>query len=244
LFAFSPSAVFFKRHLPEGASVLDLGCGQGHALFSRIGGVIGVDLAMGSLLRAKQAYKAVVRGNVLRLPFADGTFDCVISQDLVGHIPREDKEGLISEIKRVLKNGGRTAHYIETAGNNPVERLAMRSPELYRKYFIEKDGHNGLEPASLVVRRFRDAGFRPLAEKKWASTFLRFPKEYIKRFDNEYVGASALIAAVVKGSRVITRIRALERLVEASIVALDWFFEKFSPLDGASGIYVCYQKQE
>jgi len=61
----------------------------------------------------------VHEGNVLELPFEDGSFDVVISQHVQMNI--EDKAGLYAEAWRVLAPGGRLALWDATAG--PVEPL-------------------------------------------------------------------------------------------------------------------------
>jgi SAM-dependent methyltransferase len=49
----------------------------------------------------------VVQGDALSLPYADGTFDCVIASEILEHVPQDDRA--ISELVRVLKPGGRLA---------------------------------------------------------------------------------------------------------------------------------------
>lgn len=239
----SPSAIFARRFLSRKGTILDLGCGGGKAFYSKAGLIAGVDLSLAPLSKARDIYDVVAQADALNLPFKDDAFDYVVSHDLIGHIQVDRKEKLISEIYRVLKKGGVTLHYIETKGNNIIERIAMRFPELYRKYFIEQDGHFGLEPPGQAIERFRSRGFRPVAEKKWASTFLRFPKEYLKRFDNEYVKESVFLAVIVGVSRFIRKTKILERPMEVLILVSDWFLKKFSSFDDSSGIYVCYEKK-
>lgn len=240
---FSPSSRFFKRVLSKRGKVLDLGCGGGHAFYFTIGPVIGIDLSLRPLHRARGIYDAVIQADAKSLPFGDESFDYIVSHDLIGHIPAEEKDRLISETYRVLKKGGRTAHYIETKGKNLLERFSQSHAELYRKYFIEQDGHHGLEFPHQAIRRFRRKGLRPVAEQKWSSTSFRFPKEYLKRFDNEYANKSVFVAALVGFCRVITKTKILEYPVEIMILVSDYFFGKFSSFDDSSGIYVCYEKR-
>ena len=48
-----------------------------------------------------------VKGDALDLPFADGTFDCVIASEILEHVPEDDRA--IAELVRVLKPGGTLA---------------------------------------------------------------------------------------------------------------------------------------
>lgn len=50
---------------------------------------------------------SVVRGDAVRLPFADGAFDACLSQEALLHI--EDKLAVLRECHRVLRRGGRLA---------------------------------------------------------------------------------------------------------------------------------------
>jgi len=48
-----------------------------------------------------------VKGDALDLPYADGTFDCVIASEILEHVPEDDRA--IAELVRVLKPGGALA---------------------------------------------------------------------------------------------------------------------------------------
>ena len=48
-----------------------------------------------------------VKGDALDLPYADGTFDCVVASEILEHVPADDRA--ISELVRVLKPGGALA---------------------------------------------------------------------------------------------------------------------------------------
>jgi SAM-dependent methyltransferase len=78
---------------PDLARGLNLGCGE-----TRFGDrIINFDLARTSAVQ--------IVGNALRLPFADGLFDLVISQEAVEHVP--DPFQAVREMARVLRPGGR-----------------------------------------------------------------------------------------------------------------------------------------
>jgi SAM-dependent methyltransferase len=92
-----------------GERVLDLGCGAGRfvaALAEAGADPVGVELAEGALERARRN----VPGADLRLmedgiPLEDSSVDLVWCSEVLEHVP--DTAGLLSELRRVLKTGGR-----------------------------------------------------------------------------------------------------------------------------------------
>lgn len=98
--------------LPLGARVLDAGCGTGGFL-RRLEGTlpglrrVGLEYDGGAAQRAAaKSGAAVACGDVNRLPFADGSFDAVVSVDVLCH--RGVTEALaLEEFHRVLAPGGR-----------------------------------------------------------------------------------------------------------------------------------------
>src|SRR5207302_11474960 len=109
-------------------AVLDLGCGGGWRLFTRVGPVAGVDLSQASLERALTLYQAAARANLTALPFPDAGFDVVVSSDVLGHIALGEKDAVLAEIYRVLRPGGLTLHYIEAESRDPLMAFARRDP--------------------------------------------------------------------------------------------------------------------
>lgn len=101
--------------LPEGATILDLGCGRGETsllLAARFPGttVTGVDQNE-ALIEAANSTKAwkyphlhFVTGDALHLPFDDGCFDFVFARYILLHIP--DHPAALREMVRVCKPGG------------------------------------------------------------------------------------------------------------------------------------------
>src|SRR5256885_16095308 len=99
----------------SGSSVLDLGCGAGMlALLKRKGVTLtGVDLSPECTLASRRnGYDAGVAAELTRLPFADATFDYVVSLDVLGHVPFEEKDAVLAEVRRVLRPAGVTMHGI------------------------------------------------------------------------------------------------------------------------------------
>lgn len=106
--------------IESGWRVLDLGCGAGVDVFLAAmkvgdkGSVVGLDMTDAMLERARQNAKAggftnvsFTKGEIEKMPFADSTFDLVISNCVINLVP--DKSRAYREIHRVLNSGGRFA---------------------------------------------------------------------------------------------------------------------------------------
>jgi arsenite methyltransferase len=116
-----------QLHLRGDERILDLGCGRGAVLLMAAqhlttGRAVGVDLwrsldQSGNSLEATQR-NAIAEGvadkvelhtaNMTALPFADGSFDVVVSSLAIHNISKTaDREKAIEEAARVLRPGGR-----------------------------------------------------------------------------------------------------------------------------------------
>lgn len=107
-----------RLHLQAGMRVLDAGCGTGRHLCEAFRHkeveVVGIDLNRNDLKTARgflhlmaQEQKnnwLLVRGDVVRLPFRDASFDVVICAEVLEHIP--DNVAAVKELIRVLKRNG------------------------------------------------------------------------------------------------------------------------------------------
>src|SRR5688572_6354932 len=86
-----------------GSTVLELGSGAGMlALLKRKGVTLtGVDLS-DECARAsrRNGYDYTFTAALSLLPFADASFDYVVSLDVLGHIGAEEKDAVIAEVKR------------------------------------------------------------------------------------------------------------------------------------------------
>ena len=88
----------------RGASrILDAGCGSS-VIIQSLNNAIGMDVNFDKLRFLSRRGIPLLRGSSFELPFKDGSFDCVISSQVIEHI-RYD-EVLFAEMWRVLKPGG------------------------------------------------------------------------------------------------------------------------------------------
>ncbi len=101
----------YKELLKEditGRKLLDAGCGTGW--FSKAAvdrGAVVTSMDLGENLLSKVALKCQserIVGSILEIPYADCTFDIVVSSEVIEHVPNPFKA--LSELYRVLKPGG------------------------------------------------------------------------------------------------------------------------------------------
>ena len=105
-----------------GATLVDLGCGAG-LLHPHLAGKgyhhIGVDLTRSALDQAADHGVTVVRGDVGRVPLADGCADVVCAGEILEHVP--DLASAVAEACRVLRPGGLLV--IDTIADTRLARL-------------------------------------------------------------------------------------------------------------------------
>lgn len=166
----------FKKALTEqipiktDQRILDLACGTGTLtiMLKRIAPsaeVVGVDGDANILRIAKAKIKEadadirVERGMSFDLPFADGTFDHVVSSLFFHHLTREDKLKTLFEISRVLRPGGE----LHVADWGPPANVLTR----FGSYFVRLlDGRETTTDnfAGLLPELIAAAGFEEIVE--------------------------------------------------------------------------------
>jgi len=96
--------------LPEGARMLDLGCGDGHKtarLVERFD-VVGVDISEEQLRLARAAAPNAQfqQADFAELELPESSLDAVVALYSIAHVPREQHAGLFARIARWLRSGG------------------------------------------------------------------------------------------------------------------------------------------
>lgn len=96
-------------------NVLNIGCGYGwcelNFLTRGVKEMVGCEISESDLKTARENVKndkvKFIIASALELPFPDNHFDTVVSWEVIEHIPKNSESKMFSEIKRVLKPGGK-----------------------------------------------------------------------------------------------------------------------------------------
>jgi ubiquinone/menaquinone biosynthesis C-methylase UbiE len=85
------------------ARTLDVACGTGFLTHHLPGEITGLDqsASMLELARAKVPKGRFVRGDALELPFADDSFERVLTSFFYGHLEEDDRGAFLREARRV-----------------------------------------------------------------------------------------------------------------------------------------------
>lgn len=122
----------------EGAPVLDAGCGHGRdcALLERRGfSVIGLDLSAGLLSCASQMTGAsLVRSDLRRAPFPDGSFGGVWCCAVLLHLDNDDFVAAASELARVARPGAPLFVSVRHGDGEELREEAHGEGRWYRLY--------------------------------------------------------------------------------------------------------------
>ncbi|HYP52963.1 MAG TPA: class I SAM-dependent methyltransferase, partial [Pyrinomonadaceae bacterium] len=216
-----------------GSSLLDVGCGAGMlALLKRKGvALTGVDLSAECAAAARRnGYDSTCRASLSRLPFADRSFDYVASLDVLGHVGFEEKDAVLSEIRRVLRPGGTTLHGIECIDRAAQKDYDEMSPEELRR-FVEVDGHVGLEEGHEHAARFRRFFAHVAYEPRY--TLCLSSEEFVKQAESYGLPFEADFVEYLRGLSFRER-RAFD-------MAMGYVFGKISDLHlrlPPSGLYI------
>jgi ubiquinone/menaquinone biosynthesis C-methylase UbiE len=171
---------YFASHPPPvspGARILDAGCGTGLLTLALLRSIrfpvsiTSLDLSASSVTATRKAvnqgdgrrrYVSYMQGNVLSLPFADNSFDFVVTSGALEYMPLEDG---LNELARVIAPKGHLLHL-------PV-RPALTS--LMLEIFFRFKHHPPKEVMQKTLQRFRVEShyqFPPLHPIGWSKTAL------------------------------------------------------------------------
>ena len=133
-----PVATDFQQHfqLNGQSSLLDVGCAKGFMLYDfqqHLKGlrIAGIDISEYAIEHAKEEVKAALSvANATKLPFADNSFDVVISINTVHNLERDDCAKALQEIERVAR--GKSFITVD-AYSNDEEKTRMQAWNLTAK---------------------------------------------------------------------------------------------------------------
>lgn len=134
----------------EGARVLDNGCGIG-AYVARLEplarSVFGLEYELDRTREAavRTGSRLLVNGAGEQLPFADGSFDLVLSNEVIEHV--QDDRAAVAEMVRVLRPGGRAIIFCPNRWY-PVEQHGI--------YWRGRYKFGNIPLVNYLPRRFRD----------------------------------------------------------------------------------------
>ena len=177
--------------VPENASILDAGCGDGEML-KRLKDEKNLQLPIGIDIRKNMSSNytiSLIRGDVERLPFKNNYFDCIISTAVLEHLPHPGKA--IREFKRILKPN---ALLIITTPNPFYSSFADIGALLKLKY------KEGLETKISIenLKKMLDTDFSIIYSSGFLVAPVRIPLEgYIERIFQKYMNKLLLNQIVI-----------------------------------------------
>lgn len=183
--------------LPRGATVLDIGCGEGAqtlALVERFGfDVLGVDPVPRHVEVAQAAGARCELGNAEALPVADESVDLIWCRDVLTLVA--DLDAVFAEMYRVLRPHGRALVYLMLATDQlePEEAIRLYGDELVPTSMNAKRVEAAMAAAGLDIderikigsewgERAEEETGKPGRRLLWAARLLREPDRYIQRF--------------------------------------------------------------
>jgi SAM-dependent methyltransferase len=149
----------FIACLPEGARVLELGCGSGVPSTKRLAerfDVVGVDISPEQLARARENVPDAIllEADLTTLELDEASFDGICALYSITHLPRAEQGPLFERIAGWLKPGGRFLASLSSRGNDD-----------WRGEWLGVEMFFGGHDAATNRRLLREAGFELLVDE-------------------------------------------------------------------------------
>ena len=224
------------KHLRKPGVILDVACGGGMRFLSGKGAVVGLDLSAASLRKTAEFYTAAIQADAFKVPLPDGSCSYIISQFFFEHIPPEQKPALLAEWRRLLASDGRLVCLFDCLGNNSFFQLAKSDADLYKKSFVERDHHYGLQSATENLALLKLAGFDMVEVRtSGKSPFQHLSKLY---WLAEYPHKPFPYSILVRIAEFAMPRRILNFAFTAAVVLLDDLLDRVLPLDASTALLV------
>lgn len=94
------------KYFTNRKKILDVGCGRGDFAILDPNRIIGIERKGKTAEQAKKRGCRVIKGNVLRLPFKNNSFDGIFCAHVIEHFSSLSALRLLREINRVLRKDG------------------------------------------------------------------------------------------------------------------------------------------
>jgi SAM-dependent methyltransferase len=167
IYLFHIATYNFAKPYIDGKRVLDFGCGSGYGTAWVAGAcakIVGVDIAPEAISyaqehyqRANLTYTLVKPVDIEPLPFLSGTFDTILSFQVIEHI--RNVSPYLAEIVRVLKPGG----FLLIATPDRTSRL-FRFQKPWNRWHVKEYDRNGL--CRILMSSFRTVDIFEMGGRK------------------------------------------------------------------------------
>ena len=170
-----------RKCVSAGATVVELGCAGGVRYFGKRYRMIGCDLSLASLKNLDFYERRVQVDAAACIALPDNSVDAVVSSYFWEHIPPEIKPGILKECQRILKPGGKLVFLYDVETENPlIIKFKNKDGQLYKKLFIDGDGHLGYQTPDENLKLYKHACFNIIRHQGLEKTYFQSPASYEK----------------------------------------------------------------
>jgi len=173
----SPLSEIAKPYFPNNSSILELGCGvgrdavvfqrAGHSVVATDSSEVAIDQNTVEFSNSGVDFKVIDMQDLL--PYSDQEFDVVYANLSLHYYLNEKTREIVSEIERILKNGGIFAFACKSHDAQRTDGADVIEPDVY----VAKSGH--------ATHMFSTDYAKSLLEKYFDIT-------YLDEVDEEYLG--------------------------------------------------------
>ncbi len=202
--------------------ILEVCCGTGvvgKSLFCQGSKIVGLDISLSMLEKAKNKLQLCVNGNVQQLPFLDETFDIVVCRQAFHFL---ETKRVVKEMIRVVKRGGKIiiSQIVPFGRQDAVwlRRIHRKKQPLLKNFLLKQDLEDVLKVAGcedIVLREhvveepiddwLKDTYFSKSKIDEIKEMFLNAPKGYKELHKVRVVGNNIFDTmkwVVVRGTKV------------------------------------------